>query len=196
MSDEIKDPNIQELKQTAEVIQKLAGNEQAFNDAHAAFLEEDSAKFEAALGRAGIVVEHCHIVCRFFCKKHCVGLCRRFCPRPQEGEVDRKEILAFANAFAPVFRDEAVIKTFLEIMEKEDVERWNKELKRLKLDMFCYQLCILLCSLRCRKRCSKVCPPLPLITRVGSIPVSQIDAAGFGHGPSIQPGLVQADNPA
>ncbi|HEY3037602.1 MAG TPA: hypothetical protein VGJ66_02640 [Pyrinomonadaceae bacterium] len=194
-SDETKDPNIQELQQTAEVIEKLAGNEQAFSEAHAAFIAEDPIKFEAALGRVGIV-EHCHIVCRFFCRKHCVGLCRRFCPRAQQGEVDQKEILAFTNAFAPLFRDEAVVTRFLEIMEKEDVEGWNKEIKRYKLDLFCYQLCIMLCSLRCKKRCYKVCPPLPLITRVGSIPVSQIDGLGYGHGPSIQPGLVGADNPA
>ena len=196
MADETKDPNIQELQQTAEIVQKLASNEAAFNEAHAAFIAEDPNKFEAALGRAGIAIEHCHIVCRFFCKKVCIGICRRFCPRPQEGEVDVKEIRAFANAIGPVFQDEKNITTFLEIMEKGDVERWAKEVKRLKLDIFCYQLCIFLCALRCRRRCFKVCPPLPLITRVGSIPVSQIDALGFGHGPSIQPGLVQADNPA
>jgi hypothetical protein len=194
-SDETPDANIQELQQTAEVIQKLAGNEEAFSEAHAAFLAEDPARFEAALGKVGIV-EHCHIVCRFFCRKHCVGLCRKFCPRPPQGEVDQKEILGFANAFAPLFRDEAVIKRFLEIMEKEDVDAWNKEIKRHNLDLYCYQLCILLCSLRCKRRCYKVCPPAPLITRVGSIPVSQIDGLGFGHGPSIQPGLVQGDNPA
>src|SRR6476660_10268583 len=104
-SDQTKDPNIRELQQTAEVIQKLAGNEQAFSEAHAAFIVEDAVGFEAALNKVGIV-EHCHIVCRFFCKKHCVGLCRRFCPLAQQGEVDQKEILAFANAFAPLFRDE------------------------------------------------------------------------------------------
>ncbi|HKO99115.1 MAG TPA: hypothetical protein VJU86_19095 [Pyrinomonadaceae bacterium] len=194
-SDQTKDENIRELQDTAEVIQKLASDEKAFNEAHAAFIAEDAVRFEAVLTRVGIF-ERCHIVCRFFCRKHCVGLCRRFCPRPQQGEVDNNEIRAFANAYAPVFRDEAVVKRFLEIMEKEDVNAWNDEIKRHKLDVFCYQLCILLCAVRCRRKCFKVCPPAPLITRVGSIPVSQIDGLGFGHGPSVQPGLVGADNPA
>jgi len=195
MSDESQETNIQELRETAEVIEKLASNRSAFTGAYAAFQAEDSAKFEAALKDAGIAVEHCHIVCRFFCKKHCIGVCRRFCPKQPNAEVNEQEIHAFASAFVSLARDEAVVGRFLKAIETQNVDAWNEEIKKNKLEAFCYQLCIFLCSLRCRLRCFKVCPPLPLITRVGSIPVSQIDGVGFGHGPSIQPGLVGADNP-
>jgi hypothetical protein len=194
-SDQNPDPNIQEIRQTAETIDKLAGNEQAFGEAYAAFIAEDAAKFEAALIKVGIA-ERCHIVCRFFCQKHCVGLCRKFCPNPQQGDVNEKEILAFAKTIAPLLRDEATVARFLAIMEAQDVKAWNEAIKKYKLEAFCIQFCALLCSLRCTKRCHKVCPPSPLITRVGSLPVAQIDGLGFGHGPSIQPGLVQSDNPA
>lgn len=189
------DPNIKEMQQTAETIEKLARNKGAFSEAYAAFITEDAAKFESALTKVGIA-ERCHIVCRFFCKKHCLRLCRKFCPNPQKGEVDEKEILAFAKAITPLFRDEAIVERFLAIMESEDIEAWKELIKKYKLDAFCLQLCVLLCSLSCKKRCRKVCPEKPLITRVGSLPVAQIDTLGFGHGPSIQPGLVQSDNTA
>src|SRR5262249_13089532 len=35
----------------------------------------------------------------------------------------------------------------------------------------------------------------PLITRVGSIPISQIDSLGYGSGPSIPPFFVPVPNP-
>ena len=185
---------VEELRQTAEAIEKLAKDPAAFNEAHAAFTANDSAKFEAALDRVGIT-QFCHIVCRFFCRKSCVAVCRKFCPQPQQGEVDAAEILAFAGAIGPVLRDESIVKRFLDIMDREDVDAWNAEIKKRKLEAFCYQFCIFLCSLRCRRRCHLLCPPLPLITRVGSIPISQIDALGFGSGPSIPPFLVGPPNP-
>ena len=189
------DADVQELRQIAEVIEKLAANPAAFNEAHAAFVAGDAARFEAALNRVGIG-EHCRIVCRFFCKKSCIGLCRKFCPRAQQGDVTAAEVLAFAKAVAPLFRDEALVRRFLEIMAAENVEAWNEEIKKNRLEAFCYQVCVLLCSWRCKKRCHKICPPAPLITRVGSIPISQIDALGYGSGPSIPPFFVGPPDPA
>ena len=187
--------NVQELQKTSEVIEKLAANPDAFKEAYEAFIANDSARFEAAINKAGIADE-CHIVCTFFCRKHCVGLCRKFCPKPTQGEVDAAEMLAYAQAVGPLFRDEAIVLRFLEIMEAEDVGAWNEAIKRYKLERFCYQLCALLCSWRCKKRCHGICPAKPLITSVGSIPISQIDALGYGSGPSIPSGYVQHPNPA
>ncbi len=190
-----QDSDVQELRETAEALEKLAANADAFGAAHAAFVARDAAKFEAALNQVGIA-ELCQLICRFFCSKRCVGICRKFCPRPTPRGVDAAEVLAFAKAVAPLFRNEAIVGRFLEIMEAEDVEAWNAEIKQHNLEVFCYQICLLLCSLRCKTKCYVICPPAPLITRVGSIPVSQIDAAGFGSGPSIPPFYVGPPNPA
>src|SRR6266852_234395 len=135
------DADMQEIRQAAEAVEKLAGNSAAFNEAHAAFMASDAARFEAALNQAGIP-EFCHLVCKFFCEKHCLGLCRKFCPRPHTGEVDREEIFAFAKAVAPLLRDEALVKRFLEIVTAENVEAWNEEIKKRHLEAYCYQLCV------------------------------------------------------
>jgi len=195
MDRESTQADVRELQQSAEAIEKLAANPAAFNQAHAAFAAGDAGRFEAALNQAGIAA-FCHVVCQFFCRKRCVGLCRKFCPRPPQGEVNAAEILAFAKAVAPLLRDEAIIRRFLEIMETENLEAWNEEIKQRHLEAFCYQLCVLLCSWRCTMRCHRICPPAPLITRVGSIPISQIDALGYGSGPSIPPFYVAPPNPA
>ena len=193
-NNDTQDANAQELQQSAEAIEKLARKPSAFREAYAAFVADDSVKFEAALNQVGIA-QHCHLVCRFFCNKQHVRLYQKFCPNPSKGEVNVAEILAFAKVVAPLLRDEAIIKRFLEIIEAEDVEAWNREIKTHNLELFCYQLCVLLCSWRCGWKCHRICPPSPLITNVGSIPTSQIDSLGYGSGPSMPPLYVAPPNP-
>ena len=192
---ETPDISVQDLQHASAVIEKLAANPDAFNGAYNAFIASDAAKFEAALNVVG-VAEHCHIVCTFFCRKHCGGLCRKFCPNPNKGEVNAAEMLAYAQAVGPLFRDAAIVAKLLEIMQAEDINAWNEFIKRYKLEPFCYQLCSLLFSSQCRGRCQEICPAKPLITRIGSIPISQINALGYGNGPSIPPFYVAPPNPA
>ena len=192
---ENKDLNFEELRQSAEAFEKLAANTEAFNEAHAAFLENNADKFEAALNKAGIA-EQCHLICWLFCKKLCGAICRKFCPQPPTGEVNAAEVLAFVKAITPLLRDESAVQRFNDVLDKQDVQAWNEALKHYKIERFCYQLCILFCSWRCKRRCREICPAKPLITRVGSIPVSQINALGYGNGPSIPPFYVGPPNPA
>jgi hypothetical protein len=186
---------ITELQQTASAVEKLAANPTAFRKAYDAFKTSDAALFEAALKEAGIL-EWCRLICRFFCSKHCSTICRKFSAKYPQGEVNVEEVLAFAKAIGSLFQNEAVIERFHAVLESEDLAAWEQELKKNKLDIYAYQLCLFLCSWRCRRVCQILCPPSPEITRVGSIPVSQIDTAGFGSGPSIPNTFVGPPNPA
>ncbi len=186
--------NQYELQQTAEAIEKLAANPKAFGQAYEAFVAGDAAKFDEALNQVGIR-DHCRLVCRFFCRKRCVGVCRKFCPRPATADVNAEEILNFAKAVGPLLRDPAFVKRLCDIIQAGNVEAWNQEIEKNKLQPYCYQLCIILCTECCKKHCHKVCPPAPLITRVGSIPITQINALGFGNGPSIPNFFVPPPNP-
>lgn len=186
--------NLYEIQQTAEAIEKLAANPKAFGQAYEAFIAGDAAKFAAALSLAGIE-DQCRLVCRFFCRKRCTGVCRKFCPRPGTAEVNAEEILNFAKAVGHLLRDPAFVKRLCEILQSGNVEAWNQEIERNKLQPYCYQLCVILCAECCSKHCQKVCPEMPLITRVGSIPVTQINALGYGNGPSIPPFFVPPPNP-
>ena len=195
MADESHDLTHYKIEQTAVAIEKLAANPKAFSDAYAAFLAADATKFGAALGVVGIT-DDCHWVCRFFCQKRCAGVCRKFCPNAA-GEVTAEEILGFSKAVGPLLRDPAFTKRLCAILESGNVEEWNKEIAAAKLQAYCYQLCVILCVECCGERCHKVCPPNPLITRVANIPIAQIDALGFGHGPdALHTGAVPVDNPA
>jgi hypothetical protein len=196
MSEETKhELNAVELQQTGEAIEKLSANPGAFSAAYEAFIAGDAAKFGAALGTVGIE-DRCHWVCRFFCRKRCVGVCRKFCPRPSTVEVNAEEILGFAKAVGSLFRDQGFANRMCEIIRSGNVEAWNQEIERNKLQQYCYQLCVILCAECCGKHCQKVCPPLPLITRVGSIPVTQINTLGYGNGPSIPIGFVPSPTPS
>jgi hypothetical protein len=185
-----------DLQQTGEAIEKLSSNPTAFSAAYEAFLAGDASKFGAALATVGIE-DKCRWVCRFFCRKRCVGVCRKFCPKPSNVEVNAEEIMGFAKAVGPMLRDPDFAKRLCEIIRAGNVDAWNQEIEKSKLQQYCYQLCVILCGECCEKHCHKVCPPDPLITRVANIPVAQIDALGFGHGPdALHTGLVPIDNPA
>jgi hypothetical protein len=195
MPDEQFEPDdLRDVQETAAAAEVLAKDPELFNAAHAAFLDTDAERFNEALEKAGIA-DRCHVVCRLFCTKHCAALCRRLCPDEAPHEVDAEEIRAFAERLAEIVRDEALLKRLLAIIDRGDVQAWQEIIKRLELGRFCHQLCHVLCRERCTKRCRKLCPPKPLITRVGSIPISQIDPQGFGDGPSIPPIQVPAPNP-
>lgn len=186
---------IQGIQQMNEALEKLANDPENFNNAYNAFIEKDTAKFTSALDKAGIA-EHCRLICSFFCRKKCGGRCLKFCPKPNRDEVDAKEILAFTKAVTPLLKDENLIKWLLQITEAENIDEWNKFLKENRLEAFCYQICVLLCAWQCKRKCTELCPPDPLITNVGSIPVSQINAGGYGNGPSVPTGFVGNPNPA
>jgi|SRR5579859_426494 len=194
MDQEQQELDLYELQQSAEAIEKLSANPKAFAAAYEAFVAGDAAKFAAALSQVGIE-DHCRWVCRFFCRKRCVGVCRKFCPRPAETEVNAEEILGFAKVVGPLLRDQAFVKRLCDILRAGNVETWNQEIEKNKLQKYCYQLCIILCAECCERHCHKVCPPAPLITRVGSIPITQINVLGFGNGPSIPNFYVPPPNP-
>jgi hypothetical protein len=192
-----RNPDLQhyEIQQMAAAMEKLASNSKAFSQAYDAFLAGDAAKFGAALSQVGIS-DQCHWVCRFFCRKRCAGVCRKFCPNAPAGDVAAEEILAFTKAVSPLLSDPAFATRLCDILKSGNVDAWNQEISKNKLQAFCYQLCVILCVECCSEHCYKVCPPNPLITRVANIPIAQIDALGFGHGPdALHTGLVPPDNP-
>ena len=191
-----QDPDdVMSLQAVARAAAQLAKNKEAFNQAVDAFNASDASRFQAALDRAG-VGEHCDKICFFLCRKKCVAICLRFCLEPNPGPFDVAEMMDFAVALDKLASDQAAFRRLEEIVEKEDVEAWNAFIRQYQLGRFCHQLCHFFCEWRCREVCIDLCPPKPLITRVGSIPISQIGPTGLGNGPSIPPFHVAPPNPS
>ena len=186
---------IDELRSIAEAAEQLAKDPAAFRKAFDAYEAEDGAAFEAALDKAGLS-ERCELICGFFCEKRCGGVCLSFCPDSPREPVGVEEMIDFAHALGGLVAKPDVVQRLLEIQAAGDSKAWNQQIKKLQLERFCHQLCRFFCSARCRKVCRKLCPPRPLITRVGDIPVSQIDAQGYANGPSVGPGHTPSPNPA
>jgi hypothetical protein len=184
-----------ELRESGEAIGRLADDTERFRRAVEAFRGRDVQGFQAALAEAGLL-EHCRFICRWLCSKHNVFICMRLCGPIEERAFDVEEIREFAQATARIARDEALLRRLLDAIDKEDAQAFRALVAELKLERFCHQLCHWLCFVRCRYVCELMCPPVPLITRVGAIPISQIGPQGFGYGPSIPPFQVPPPNPA
>jgi hypothetical protein len=189
------DDPLDELTRTAEAAEQLASDPDAFRKAFDAYRAEDAAAFEGVLDAIG-VSDRCRLVCGFFCEKHCGGICFSFCPDPPREPVDVEEMIAFAHALSELVKQPDVVERLLDVHAAGDAKAWTSTLKKHDLDRFCHQLCRFFCSVRCRRVCRKLCPPRPLITRVGDIPISQIDLQGFASGPSVGPGHTPAPNPS
>jgi len=190
---ELQEP-LMDLRELAQAAAALADNPAAFKEAYEAYQAKDAARFQGVLDRLGLA-DRCERICYFICKKHCVAICRRFCPDLKAEPPNPDEMIAFAHAFAKLVQDEDAIRRLLQIFDAEDEAAWREWIKQHEMDRYCHQLCHFLCDLRCRLVCRDLCPPKPLITRVGSIPISQIDPSGLGSGPSIPPFHVAAPNP-
>ena len=184
-----------ELRELAAAAEALAKNPAAFKEAYAAYMAQDTERFQAALDRAGLGTR-CERICYFFCHKQCVAVCERFCIDIRAEPANVEEWIQFAHALAQIAADEAGLKQLIEIFNKEDAEAWLAWIKQHKYERFCHQLCHFLCDIRCKMVCRDLCPPAPLITRVGSIPISQISPSGLGNGPSVPPFHVGAPVPS
>lgn len=184
-----------ELRQSAEAVGKLAENEQAFSAVVAAFQQKNVEGFQAALSSVGLL-GRCRLICRFFCSKHCIYAClklsRDLPERTNQLPID--EWRQFALVLARIANDAAVLQQLVSVVEQENSAEYAAIVKRLQLAPYSYQLCHWLCGISCRRECKLFCPPPPTITEVGFIPTSQIDAEGRAAGPSFPPGPTPADN--
>ena len=96
-----------------------------------------------------------------------------------------------------IVRERDGLSALIAAAEKEDLQTWQAELRRLGLDLFLssglpFPLPRALQADLCRELCAR-----PLITRVSSIPTpDQFNALGFGVGPSIPPNQVPPAPPS
>lgn len=183
-----------ELRETGKAIKKLAEDEKGFNRAVEAFRAQNQASFQAELERTRLT-EYCRWICQWLCSKHCVFVCIKLCGPPINEQPSIAEMREFALVTARIAEDDALLKQFVDVVDREDVEQFKGLIVKNKLERFCHQLCHWLCSVRCRRVCDLMCLR-PQITRIGSIPISQIDSQGFGNGPSMPPFQVPPPAPA
>ncbi|SRR6266508_205227 len=177
---------LQELREMAAAAAELAKEPEVFDEAYAAFAAGDATRFQAALDAAA-VGHQCHRICFLFCEKRCIGRCIRLCRERPQRPVTAAEVREFVEAFAPIASKKTGLNKLIAAAEQDDVKAWQTELKRLGLDRFCHQVCHFLCRERCRRICRKLCER-PLITRVSSmITPDNVNALGFGVGPSLPP---------
>jgi len=201
MSEKPREEKLTELRQTGEAMGKLAADESAFTRAAEAFRAQNAESFQAELGKLGLL-PFCRLICRWFCSKHCVFICFRLCREPgkDQDKLSIAEWREFALVTARLTADEAVLKRFLDAVEREDADTFNKLLAEFKWQRFCHQLCHFLCFIRCQLVCTLLCPPPPLITEVSFIPTSQYTPGGPGiglaSGPSFPPGPTPPDSKA
>jgi len=188
-----EDDRLRELRETGQAIGKLAKDEAAFAHAVNAFRAENAAEFQAQLGKLGLLPA-CRLICGWLCSKHCVFLCQKLCRHAPAEPPSIEEMRDFALVTAHLVSDEALLKHFLDAVNREDADAFNRAVNEMRWERFCHQLCHFLCLIRCKRVCRLLCPPLPLITEVAYIPTNQIDPTGRGAGPSLPPGTTSSDD--
>lgn len=190
-----QDERFTELRQSGEVIGKLADNSEVFGSVVEAFRAHDAERFQAELVKARLL-DRCRLICQWLCSKHCLFVCSKLCRQPQQApdQIPIAEWREFAQVTARIAADPALLERLVAAVDREDTAAFDALVKELKLERFCHQLCHWLCTVRCRYVCTLLCPPPPLITEVGFIPTGQINALGYAAGHSHPPGPTPDDN--
>lgn len=187
------DERLDELREMAEAIGKLAEDKEHFHSVVEAFRAENVEAFQDALAIVGLY-RYCHLICRWLCTKHCVYLCVKLCgAQDEQEELDVEEMREFAKLTERIAGDKKQLKRLVDAVDRENVDVFRAYVEEFGLQRYCHQLCHWLCHVRCRRHCRLFCR-FPLITAVGHIPTSQIDSQGYAAGDSINHVDTPVDN--
>ena len=98
MSDDTTDDRLDDLRETAEAVGRLADDKAAFGRAVEAFRAQDVDAFRDVLGRFDLL-DRCHLICRWLCSKHCVFVCFKLAGPVREApaELPIEEVRRFAK---------------------------------------------------------------------------------------------------
>ena len=149
MPDDRTDDRLDDLRETAEAVGRLADDKAAFGRAVEAFRAQDVDAFRDVLGRFDLL-DRCHLICRWLCNKHCVFVCFKLAGPVREApaELPIEEVRRFAKVVADIAADEALLKRLVDIVDREDADGFQAILKERKLQAFAHQLCHWLCVAR------------------------------------------------
>lgn len=175
--------DIDKLREFRHAIEVLLENPEDFKTVAQAVEERDAKTYQAVLARLKLI-PICRWVCRWYCTKVSVFICRRFCPEDIAVKDTIEEMMEFAQVTLRITEDPKVFREFIGAYDRQDIDRWQSLVEEYKLKPFCRQLCRWFSFYRCRLICRELCPDMPEITKVGRIPVEQIDTLGYADGPS------------
>lgn len=182
---------IKELEEFREALAKLVEDRKSFQEVAKAVEERDAERFQAVLSRLGIY-KYCQWICRWYCVKVRGFVCILLCPqrrRPTKPTVD--EMLQFGEATVRLAANKEAFKALLDAYNRQDAKTFRSILAEWEMMPYCMQFCRWFAHFDCRLICKLFCPPMPVITHVGNIPTSQIDAEGYANGPSQPPGKTE-----
>ncbi len=183
-----RDDRLEELRLSAEVMARLAEDQETFNELFKAFRGQDADRFQAVLERLDLL-HRCSLVCRYLCSKHVVQVCRTLVGQGGDsGDLDVEEWRQFAEMTGRIGADAKLLRQLVEVVDAEDAAGFKELLARLDAHRFAHQLCHWVSLVRCGWICHILCPPPPLVTQVGLIPAAQILPSGYAGGPSFPPG--------
>src|SRR3972149_1690227 len=126
---------IVELRETGKAIRILAKDEGAFTRTVEAFRAQNAGRFQAELDKLHLS-EYCRWICRWLCSKHCVFICVKLCGQQAKEQPSISEMREFAQVTARIAEDEALLKRFVEAVDREDAPAFNELVAKYKLERF------------------------------------------------------------
>jgi hypothetical protein len=150
---------LEDVKQAAEAIGRLASEEPVFAGAVDALRAQDAESWADILGRLELL-ERCRLVCDWICAKECVVICLELCGPPRFDPAELPDPREFAEVVARVTEDEELVELLATAIQERDSDAWRELIEKQKLEPFCHLLCHWACMVRCRLVCGYVCGPV------------------------------------
>jgi hypothetical protein len=147
-----------DLLEGANVIGKLAADEQAFRAAYEAFRAADAKTYQEVLNRLGLL-SRCERICEWLRLKECVFLCIELCgiPKPIDKTPDPRLL---AEVIVKLTSDEKLVQQLVEMLDTRNKDLFQRLVKEFNLGPICHLFCHWLCVVRYRLICRWVCNPV------------------------------------
>lgn len=141
-----------EVKEAGRAIAALAEDERTFAQAAKAFEAGDRDAFRQALDTRNLL-PHAWRICLWFCIWRCTRVCRRICVELPTAPPTPRDLVELTRLLLPLRDNPALLKQFVEAMDRGDSQTLMQIVRELRLERFCFFVCYWICSLRCRRLC-------------------------------------------
>jgi hypothetical protein len=145
----------------AEVMAKLAADDEVFRAAVDAFRALDGESMHALLQRHGLL-EHCEVICRWLRSKEAILLCLELAGPPPVADEKPPDAREFADVVARLTADEELVELLASAAQERDRDAWRELIETQKLERFSHLLCHWVCVVYYRLVCDVVCRPIQI----------------------------------
>ena len=146
---------VQDVTQTAELLERFTDDEQSFRLLVQSFRAQDYEGYRDLLNRLKLL-DRCRLVCEWLAAKHCTLLCFELCGPPPK-EPPQLELVEFGKIISEITAKPEMLERLAGAVIEQDERAFQAIVEKLGLARYCHYICQWICSIYYRMICRNLC---------------------------------------